>query len=170
MDTFRTPVPLNVEDSIVDKYFFRAGGSHVSRIQAKVADEYESGTDCIVYLELHNPGTTHETGALDHTCMTGALDGPGNSWARDGSEDYPFEEADNVCINFRPGNHLQFTFRFEPSFPILHHQCFDHMQLTWVRVYFGRYYGDNTKYYEWSGKHWWNPRSNWMKFDFWGVI
>ena len=55
MDTFRTPVPLNVEDSIVDKYFFRAGGSHVSRIQAKVADEYESGTDCIVHLELHNP-------------------------------------------------------------------------------------------------------------------
>ena len=119
----------------------------VTRIRARVADNYESGTDCSVFLRLHNAGTT---------CGTKILDGPGNSWVRDGSEDYSFKEAENVCThdNFRPGNNLQFKF-------YLHRSCIDHMQLTWVRVYFGG------KYYEWSGQHWWTPRAKWMDFDSW---
>ena len=66
MDTFRTPVPVNIEDKVFDKYFFRAGGAQVTRIQAKVADEYESGTDCTVKLWLRNAGTME-------TCSTGVL-------------------------------------------------------------------------------------------------
>ena len=159
MDTFCTPRTLNIEDNVFDKYFFRAGGAQVTRVQAKVANEYESGTDCTVTLRLRNAGTTE-------TCNTGDLDDDGNSWARDGWEDYSFAKADEVCMqatdyfHFRPGNNLQFKFIFDPL-PLLglFGDCFDHLQLTWVRVYFGR------KYYEWSGQHWWNPSSKWMNFD-----
>ena len=128
----------------------------MTRIEAKVANEFEAGTDCTVSLKLKNRGTTE-------TCHTLVLDGPGNSWARGDREVYNFESNPQCnthkaqctvkCDNFRPGENLQFKFHLSSS-------CIDHMLLSWVRVYFGR------KYFDWSGRHWFNPSSNWMNFDY----
>ena len=116
----------------------------MTHVKAKVANVYESGTDCSVVLELHNPGTSE-------TCSTGVMDDPGNSWGRNDIEAYHFED-NPVCTNFQPENNLQFKFHLDDS-------CIDHMQLIWVRVHFAR------KCFTWSGQHWWNPSSRWMYFD-----
>ena len=137
---------------VFDKSFFWPGGSRLRRIEAKVVDEYESGTDCIVRLKLKNRGTTE-------TCTTGDLDGRGNSWARGDTEVYDGPSVYNYCRNFQPSESLQFKFTLHPL------GCVDHMQLSWVRVYFG---SGSVSYFQWSLStgHWWNPTSQWMDFDF----
>ena len=120
----------------------------MTRIEAKVADEWESGTDCTVRLRLKNRGTRE-------TCRTGVLDSPGNSWAWGDTEVYDFSSYPH-CDNFQPRENLQFKFHLDSS-------CIDHMQLSWLRVYFGR------KYFWWSGRHWFNPSSNWVNFDYMGT-
>ena len=118
----------------------------MTRIGARVADEFESGTDCTVMgLKLKNRGT-------GETCETGELDLDGNSWYRGGTEYYNFESYPH-CDKFQPREKLQFKFHF-------HWTCIDHMQLVRLRVYFWR------RYYQWNGKHWFTPSSGWMDFDF----
>ena len=131
------------------KSFFWSGGT-LTRIEAKVADEYEAGTDCIVHLKLKNWGTAE-------TCKTGALDDRGNSWARGDTEVYDGSSVYKYCRNFQPRENLQFKLILDPL------GCVDHIQLFWVRVYFRR------TYFQWSGQHWFTPTSDWMNFDFKGI-
>ena len=148
---------LKAEDILVsNKSFFCSGGSVLTRIEVQVDDDFESGTDCTVYFALKNQGTTE-------TCQTGPLDGPGDDWAMEERECY----SENVyydlkCKNFQPRfdgpDKLQFKIHLDSS-------CIDHLQLTWVRVNFGY------RYFQWSKAtgHWFNPSSNWVNFDFWGI-
>merc|ERR1711971_1405095 len=56
------------------------GVPQLRRIEAKIADNFESGTDCDVRLKLKNPGKTG-------SCRTKVLDEPHiNNWARAGTE------------------------------------------------------------------------------------
>ena len=127
----------------------------MSRIEAKVGRAFEAGTDCTVYLALKNRGTAE-------TCQTGPLDSPGNSWAYGAREVFTIYRGGydfSNCLNFRPKeNFLQFKIHLDSS-------CIDHLQLTWVRVNFG------FRYFQWSKAtgHWFNPSSNWVNFDFWGI-
>ena len=123
----------------------------MSLIEARVGRAFEAGTDCTVYLALKNRGTAE-------TCQTGPLDSPGNSWAYGDTEEYDYIHYDfSNCRNFRPKeNFLQFKIHLD-SF------CIDHLQLYTVRVSFGR------KYFDWSGRHWFNPSSNWIDFDSNGI-
>ena len=124
----------------------------MKRIEAKVADEYESGTDCTVTLQLKNPGETE-------ICETGTLDEPfTNNWARGGTEAYNMHICNGVIYWLKPRENLQFKF-------LLHSSCIDHMQLVYLRVYFR-----GGRYFQWSGKHWFTPTSDWMVFDFEGEI
>ena len=117
----------------------------MTRIEAKIADNFESGTDCDVSLELRNPG--------ESTCKTGVLDEPlTNNWARAGTEVY---HSGGLCL-LKPKENLQFKFHLSSS-------CIDHMQLVSFRVYFR-----GGRYFHWSGKHWFTPSSDWMDFDFEG--
>ena len=122
----------------------------LQRVKAKVVDEFESGTDCTVYLALKNRGTTE-------TCQTGPLDDPGNSWARGETEFYSDFNVnyDLKCHNFQPRNNfLQFKIHLDSS-------CVDHLQLSLVRVSFGHLF---FQWVDWNG-HWFNPSSDWVNFD-----
>ena len=119
----------------------------MERIEAKIASEFESGTDCDVKLQLKNPGETK-------ICKTGILDEPHtNNWAWAGTEVYNFA---GLCNGLKPRENLQFKFHLSSS-------CIDHMQLVSFRVYFR-----GGRYFQWSGKHWFTPTSDWMDFDFEG--
>ena len=129
------------------------------RIEAKVADNFESGTDCDVSLELMNPGETK-------SCKTGILDEPHiNNWGRAGREVYNFAGLCNggKTYQLKPSKKLQFRFHLHPEWNEALFRCIDHMQLVSLRVYF-----QGGRYFHWSGKHWFTPSSDWMDFDFEG--
>merc|ERR1712172_106212 len=135
------------------------GGTLLKRIEAKVADEFESGTDCDVSLELMNPGETK-------SCKTGILDEPHvNNWARAGKEVYNFAGLCNGGKTYllKPSKKLQFRVNLGPKWNEALFRCIDHMQLVSLRVYFS-----GGRYFHWSGKHWFTPTSDWMSFDFEG--
>merc|ERR1712181_182255 len=145
-------ISISIDMRLISLFFvctvITRGGTLVSRIVAKVADEFESGTDCDVKLRLKDPGD-------NEICKTGVLDEPQtNNWARAGTEVYNFA---GFCL-LKPREKLQFKFHLSSS-------CIDHMQLVSVRVYFR-----GGRYFHWSGKHWFTPSSDWMDFDFEGQL
>merc|ERR1712216_988897 len=132
------------------------GVPQLRRIEAKIADNFESGTDCDVRLKLKNPGKTG-------SCRTKVLDEPHiNNWARAGTEVYNFKGS--CGAGWKSRENLQFKILLGPSIgerPCCY--CVDHLQLVSVRVYLR-----GGRYLHWSGKHWFTPTSGWMDFDFEG--
>ena len=137
--------------------FFHPGIQASSRIQAKVVNKYESGTDCIVYFRFKNQETEDDGFKDGYPCATGRLDGPGNNWGRDYTETFPFE-----CNLFQPGENLQFQITMDGFLSFF--SCFDHLQLSWVHVTF------NNTYFQWSGPRWFDSESSWINFDSKGEI
>jgi hypothetical protein len=70
----------------------------LTRVRARVADEWLAGTDCHVQLVLRNRGTSEE-------CQTKTLDKSGSNWERNQEEDYEeesFSEQFLPCKHFYP--------------------------------------------------------------------
>ena len=66
-------------------------GASLTRVRARVADEWQAGTNCDVQLVLRNRGTSE-------SCQTKTLDSSGDNWERNQEEDFDEENYRDLFL------------------------------------------------------------------------